>query len=88
MEKVLEFQTLDDDGVHHRGGGSLSEAKPVSFDRDSYELARVGKEQVLKVSALLHHKRHGLTIPASLWVGEHDRIVLRAYVHLGEHISV
>lgn len=50
MEKALEFQTLDDDGVRQRGGGSLSEAKPVSFDRDRYELARVGKEQVLKVS--------------------------------------
>ncbi|KAK7187759.1 hypothetical protein DPSP01_010807 [Paraphaeosphaeria sporulosa] len=48
MEKVLEFQTLDDDGVRHRGGGSLSEVKPASFDRDRYELARVGKEQVLK----------------------------------------
>ncbi|KAJ4292061.1 hypothetical protein N0V90_009960 [Kalmusia sp. IMI 367209] len=48
MEKVLEFQTLDDDGVRQRGGGSLSEAKPASFDRDRYELARVGKQQVLK----------------------------------------
>ena len=49
MEKTLEFQTLDDEGVRQRGGGSLSEAKPVSFDKDRYELARVGKQQVLKV---------------------------------------
>ncbi|KAJ4359907.1 uncharacterized protein N0V89_000464 [Didymosphaeria variabile] len=48
MEKALEFQTLDDDGVRQRGGGSISEMKPVSFDRDRYELARVGKQQVLK----------------------------------------
>jgi hypothetical protein len=88
MEKVLEFQTLDDDGVRQRGGGSLSEAKPVSFDRDRYELARVGKEQVLKVSAVLHQNQHDLTIAASFRFGEHDRAVLRAYVHLGEYISV
>ena len=49
MEKTLEFQTLDDEGVRQRDGGSLSEAKPVSFDKDRYELARVGKQQVLKV---------------------------------------
>lgn len=51
MEKVLEFQTLDDEGLRQRGHGSLSDAKPPSFDRDRYDLARVGKQQVLKVSS-------------------------------------
>ena len=56
MEKAIEFQTLDDDGVRQRGTGSLSEAKPASFDRDRYELARVGKQQVLKVSGFSYVK--------------------------------
>lgn len=88
MEKALEFQTLDDDGVRQRGGGSLSEAKPASFDRDRYELARVGKQQVLKVSRILSNGHDLLTISASLRTGQHDWTVLRFDVHLGEHISV
>jgi len=50
MDKMIEFQTLNDEGVHQRARvGSVSEIKAASFDRDRYELARVGKQQVLKV---------------------------------------
>lgn len=68
MEKGIEFQTLDDEGVRQRGGGSLSEAKPASFDRDRYELARVGKQQVLKVSHFSHVKKSSNSVSvASGW---------------------
>jgi hypothetical protein len=49
MEKTVELQTLEDE-VLHRKGRTVSETKAASFDRDRYELARAGKQQVLKVS--------------------------------------
>ncbi|KAJ4987854.1 amino acid permease [Stagonosporopsis vannaccii] len=49
MEKHVELQTLDGDTVRHRRDkDSVSDGKGQEFDRDRYELARVGKEQVLK----------------------------------------
>jgi choline transport protein len=50
MEKGTDLQTFDNDILRARGNGSISESKGKSdFDRDRYELARVGKQQVLKV---------------------------------------
>lgn len=50
MEKAIDLQTFDDDILRQRGKSSVSDAKGASdFDRDRYELARVGKKQVLKV---------------------------------------
>ena len=48
MEKGIDLQTFDDD-LRARNKGSISESKGQDFDRDRYELARVGKQQVLKV---------------------------------------
>jgi choline transport protein len=54
MEKRIDLQTFDDDIVRARGNGSISEAKgKQEFDKDRYELARVGKQQVLKVCMTL-----------------------------------
>jgi choline transport protein len=51
MEKHHELQDLDRHTVlrNRREKDSLSGVKGQEFDRDRYELARVGKEQVLKV---------------------------------------
>jgi hypothetical protein len=49
MEKSIDLQTLDDELRHRRL--SVSEAKGGDFDRDRYDLARAGKQQVLKVSS-------------------------------------
>lgn len=51
MEKHHELQDLDRHAVlrNRREKDSLSGVKGQEFDRDRYELARVGKEQVLKV---------------------------------------
>lgn len=50
MEKHVELQTFNNDGLRNRREkDSISEVKGADFDRDRYELARVGKEQVLKV---------------------------------------
>jgi len=50
MEKVVELQTLDEEVLHFRGQHSLPESKMVGdFDHDRYDLARAGKQQVLKV---------------------------------------
>ncbi|KAJ4313023.1 hypothetical protein N0V94_007150 [Neodidymelliopsis sp. IMI 364377] len=48
MEKHIDLQTFDDDNLRNRGKTSISDVKGQEFDRDRYELARVGKEQVLK----------------------------------------
>ncbi|EDU44363.1 PotE Amino acid transporter [Pyrenophora tritici-repentis] len=48
MEKRINLQTFDDDSLRVRGKNSVSDSKGQGFDRDRYELARVGKEQVLK----------------------------------------
>jgi hypothetical protein len=50
MEKNMDLQHFDDDGLRARGKGSISDQKKAGdFDQDRYDLARVGKEQVLKV---------------------------------------
>jgi choline transport protein len=52
MEKSIDLQTLDDE-LRQRRKNSVSEAKDANdFDRDRYELARAGKQQVLKVSSV------------------------------------
>ncbi|PSN69517.1 amino acid transporter [Corynespora cassiicola Philippines] len=48
MEKHIELQTLDDAVLRSRGKGPITDSKPHGFDRDQYELARIGKKQVLK----------------------------------------
>ena len=49
MEKRIDLQAFDDDVLRTRAKGSVSESKGQAFDNDRYELARVGKQQVLKV---------------------------------------
>jgi len=50
MEKRIELQTFDDDALRARGNASILESKgKQEFDRDRYELAKAGKQQVLKV---------------------------------------
>lgn len=52
MEKAIDLSVFDGiDGMRTRGSVS-GPIKPNDFDRDKYELARVGKEQVLKVSII------------------------------------
>ncbi|KAJ5057878.1 amino acid/polyamine transporter I [Bipolaris maydis] len=49
MEKRIHLQNIDDEGVlQPRERRLVSGSKVQQFDRDRYELARVGKEQVLK----------------------------------------
>ncbi|KAH9876820.1 hypothetical protein IAQ61_002181 [Plenodomus lingam] len=49
MEKHIDLQNFNDDvGLRARHNGSISEAKGKEFDRDRYELAKAGKQQVLK----------------------------------------
>ncbi|KAF2704304.1 amino acid transporter [Pleomassaria siparia CBS 279.74] len=49
MRTSVELQTLDEEVHFHRGKHSVSESKMANdFDRDRYELARAGKQQVLK----------------------------------------
>jgi choline transport protein len=53
MEKGIDLHTFDDDVVRAKGKRCMAESKAAQdFDRDRYELARVGKQQVLKVSML------------------------------------
>ena len=50
MEKTVELQTLDEEILNRRRNASIAESKaPSDYDRDRLELARVGKQQVLKV---------------------------------------
>ncbi|EOA90567.1 uncharacterized protein SETTUDRAFT_29418 [Exserohilum turcica Et28A] len=49
MEKRIGLQNLDNDILRARDRRLVvAETKGHDFDRDRYELARVGKEQVLK----------------------------------------
>ncbi|EUC44350.1 hypothetical protein COCMIDRAFT_27322 [Bipolaris oryzae ATCC 44560] len=49
MEKRIRLQNVDDEGViRPRERRLMAGSKGQEFDRDRYELARVGKEQVLK----------------------------------------
>lgn len=60
MEKHVELRTLDGDMLRfRRDKDSVSDAKCQEFDRDRYELARVGKEQVLKVRT---HQSRGFLV--------------------------
>jgi hypothetical protein len=52
MEKYIDPQTFNHEIMRQWGRGSISEGKGQQFDRDRYELARVGKEQVLKVCSV------------------------------------
>lgn len=90
MEKTIELQTLDEEVLHHRRRGSVTQSKAASdFDRDRYELARVGKQQVLKVCDIL---KHGLAIAdvetAPVRTGVYDWAFLWSDVHLGKLDSV
>ncbi len=59
MEKHVELQTFDGDMLRNRREkDSISDVKGQEFDRDRYELARVGKEQVLKVCGLPSFDTH------------------------------
>lgn len=52
MEKGIDLQTMGEDAIRNRArAGSMSEAKGQEWDQDRYELARVGKKEVLKVGA-------------------------------------
>jgi hypothetical protein len=52
MEETIDRQTSVVE-FRQRAKSSVSETKDViEFDRDKYELALVGKEQILKVSEL------------------------------------
>jgi hypothetical protein len=76
MEKRIDLQNFDDDHLRARGKGSLLESKGQEFDRDRYELARVGKKQVLKVSFAFKDGLSGLTALAPVWFGFDDRSFL------------
>ena len=91
MEKHIDLQTFnDDDGPRARVNGSMSEAKGKGFDKDRYELARAGKQQVLKVRSPLLARSclSELTMAASLWLGQYDRSFVWSYVHLGKSTRV
>lgn len=88
MEKRINLRTFDDDSLRARGKGSVSDAKGQKFDRDRYELARVGKEQVLKVCSTSKDVSSSLIILAPLRTGIHDWSFLWADVHLGNSARV
>lgn len=88
MEKHIDLQTLGDDAVRARRKNSISEAKGQDFDHDRYELARVGKQQVLKVRFVKSNVLQWLIVAATFRIGEHDRSFLRFDVHLGDLASV
>lgn len=70
MEKRIHLQNIDDEGViRPRERRLVSESKGQEFDRDRYELARVGKEQVLKVSDLLSSRAYSDLIYDSVALG-------------------
>jgi len=89
MEKHIDLQTFEDDNLRARRQGSISGAKGArEFDRDRYELARVGKDQVLKVCDGSMDRVAWLTFAAPLRLGKHDWPVLWVDVHLGESARV
>jgi len=83
MEKRIDLQNFDDVILRSRGRGMLSESKGQEFDRDRYELARVGKEQVLKVSRRPEIRDANLTVIATFWIGVDDGSLLWIDVYLG-----
>jgi choline transport protein len=52
MEKGIDLRAMSEDVLRARDRGSISESKGQDFDHDRYELARVGKKQVLKVCSV------------------------------------
>jgi choline transport protein len=52
MEKGIDLRALNNDVHRARDRGSILDSKGQEFDHDKYELARVGKKQVLKVRSL------------------------------------
>jgi choline transport protein len=51
MEKGIGLRAMNEDGLRVRDQGSISDSKGQDFDQDRYDLARVGKKQVLKVGS-------------------------------------
>jgi hypothetical protein len=90
MEKTVELHALDDEVLDHRRKSSVPSKPASDFDRDRYELARAGKQQVLKVSLsnTCRLSRRLITNAASIRSSEHDRIIMRIDVHLGDIASV
>jgi hypothetical protein len=88
MEKHVEMQTFDHELLRPRGRNSISEGKGRQFDRDRYELARVGKEQVLKVCCIAETHLSGLIMLAPLRTGVDDWPLLWINVHLGDSACV
>jgi len=88
MEKHIELQRFNHEPLRPRGRGSISEGKGQRFDNDRYELAKVGKKQVLKVCSILTMCLPGLIMVASLRTGVYDRSLLRIDVHLGDFACV
>jgi len=88
MEKHIELQRFNHEPLRPRGRGSVSEGKGRQFDNDRYELAKVGKKQVLKVGADLPIRLLGLIMVASLRTGVDDGSLLWVDVHLGDSACV
>jgi hypothetical protein len=88
MEKGIDLRSLNNDVHRARDRGSILDSKGQEFDHDKYELARVGKKQVLKVRSLYWRGFLRLTDVASLWTGEHDGALVRLDVYLGKSIGV
>lgn len=89
MEKHIELQDFGGDMLRNRRDkDSISDVKGQEFDRDRYELARVGKEQVLKVCTHPAMGRHKLTVTAPIWPGVYDRTFLWIDVHMGKFTCV
>jgi hypothetical protein len=90
MEKGgIDLQTCGNDAVRARHrAGSISESKGQEFDNDRYELARVGKQQVLKVRDPQSAVFSFLTMLATLRFGEHDRALVWPDVYMGESSGV
>ena len=84
MEKQIELQRFNHEPLRPRGRGSISEGKGQRFDNDRYELAKVGKKQVLKVCSVLTIVMTGLIMVASLRTGVYDWTLMRIDVYLGD----
>jgi hypothetical protein len=88
MEKGIDLQPFGDEALRARSKGSLSESKGQEIDQDRIDLAKVGKQQVLKVCDSLPGPTCSLTVVAAVWIGEHDRAVVWSNVHLGKSACV
>jgi hypothetical protein len=88
MDKHIDLQTFNHELLRPRGRVSISKGKGQQFDRDRYELARVGKEQVLKVCSISETHPVVLIMLAPLWTGVDDRPLLWVDVYLGDFACV